>query len=211
MNLREQLLEADKTSWIDIGCGGNFEDGFLYVDTFPKDSIKPEYQSRYFSLDILNCSDSELQELGLFDLVRMQHSLEHFTYEEGQRVLINCGKLLKPGGLLLITVPDLEIHINKYLTNDYENWHGFKQWANRRIPEGAPRSFYFSIFAYSMSYESHKWCYDYEGLLYQINSLSIYSNIKRIKTSDDLASIPFTHNRPEEDLCVLATKLETNF
>jgi predicted SAM-dependent methyltransferase len=205
MNLREQLLSEDKTSWIDVGCGGNFENGFWHLDTFPSESIKNEYRSQYISFDILNCLDSELRELGLFDLVRMQHTLEHFTYEEGRQVLINSGKLLKPGGLLLVTVPDLEVHINKYLTNEYDSWHGFKQWANKRIPDNAPRSFYFSIFAYSMPYESHKWCYDYEGLLYQISSLNMYANIKRLEVSDPLANVPFTHNRPEEDLCVLAT------
>jgi predicted SAM-dependent methyltransferase len=136
----------------------------------------------------------------------MQHTLEHFTFEEGRQVLINAGKLLKPRGLLLISVPDLEVHINKYLANEYESWHGFKQWALKRIPPDAPRSFHFSIFAYSMPYESHKWCYDYEGLLYQISLLNIYADIKRICVGDPLASVPFTHNRPEEDLCVLAIR-----
>lgn len=98
--LRERLLSEDKTSWIDIGCGGNFEDGFWYVDTFPVESIGIEYRDRYFKLDILNCSESDLHTLGLFDLVRLQHTLEHFTYEEGRQVLVNCGKLLRAGGTL---------------------------------------------------------------------------------------------------------------
>lgn len=206
MNLKEKLISEHKTRWLDVGCGGNFEEGFFYLDTFPEEILDPKFKDRYFRIDILNCSQQELESLGKFDLIRMQHTFEHFSYEEGQRVSLVCAKILKKEGIILITVPDLKVHIKKYTNNKYSKGDKFKEWANKRIPENAPSSFYFSVFAYSMPYESHKWCYDYEGLKYQLELSKKYKNIKEIKFSDPLANYPFTHNRPEEDVCIIASK-----
>jgi predicted SAM-dependent methyltransferase len=128
------------------------------------------------------------------------------TYEEGLRVLKTCADLLNEGGIILISVPDLKVHIQKYLNDEYKEWKGFGWWANKRIPEDAPNSFYFSIFAHSMPYESHKWCYDFEGLKYQLEKSDCFIDIKKLEIDDGLSSTPFTHNRPEEDVCVMAIK-----
>jgi len=105
---------------------------------------------------------------------------------------------------LIITTPDLKIHINNYLNNGYKKWNGFKWWAHKRIPMNSPMSFYFSVFAHSMPWEKHKWCYDFEGLEFLIKRSKKFKNIMELKIDDKLASVPFTHNRPEEDVCILA-------
>ncbi len=207
MNLKDKLIKEGKNRWLDVGCGGNFEDNFYYLDTFPEGIIDSKFRNRYFRIDILNVPEKELTSLEKFHLVRMQHTFEHFSYEEGQRVLKNCAKLLDKNGIILITTPDLKIHIGKYLNGEYKHWEGFKWWANKRITEDAPDSFYFSIFAYSMPYESHKWCYDVEGLKYQLELCGEFKDVKELKLDDLLTNIPFTHNRPEEDVCVIATKI----
>lgn len=206
MTLKEILIKNNKTKWLDIGNGGNFDKGFFYVDLFPEGVINPNFKDRYFRIDILNAPEKELEKLGKFDLVRLQHTFEHFSYEEGKIVLKNCAKILNKDGYILITTPDLRIHIQKYLNDDYKNWKGFKWWANRRISENAPNSFYFSIFAHSMPFEQHKWCYDYEGLEFILKESNEFKNIKELKINNELAEIPFTHNRPEEDVCVIAQK-----
>jgi len=157
MTLKEKLIKENKIRWLDVGCGENFEKGFYYLDIFPKSNIDSRFKNHYFSIDILNCNKKALEKLGKFDLVRMQHSFEHFSYEEGQKVLKNCAKILKKGGIILITTPDLKIHIEAYLNDKYKNWKGFQWWANERITKDSPNSFYFSIFAYSMpwDWESH--------------------------------------------------------
>ncbi|MDP3015177.1 MAG: methyltransferase domain-containing protein [bacterium] len=206
MTLKALLTKQDKTRWLDVGCGGVFDDNFYYVDLFPEGVIDPKFRNRYFRIDILNSPEHELDKLGKFNLLRMQHTFEHFSYEEGRVVLKNCAKLLNKDGYILISTPDLKIHINKYLNNKYKNWKGFKWWALKRIPENAPDSFYFSIFTHSMPFEQHKWCYDYEGLEFILREVGEFENIKELKATDELADIPFTHNRPEEDVCVIAQK-----
>ncbi len=210
MDLKQLLIKKGKRSWLDIGCGKVFDSDFYYADILPKKKIKPRFKKRYSRFDILNARPSDIAKLGKFDLVRMQHVLEHFTFEEGLNVLKNCAKILKKGGYLLVTVPDLKIHTKKYLTGKYKDWEAFSWWALKRIPDDAPDSFYFSIFAYSIPnkppFHNHKWCYDCKGLEYVINWSGRYKKIKEIKPKDKLANIPFTHNRPEEDLCIIAQK-----
>jgi predicted SAM-dependent methyltransferase len=206
MTLQEKLFSEGRTRWLDVGCGGNFERNYYYLDLFPEDIINPEFKDRYFRIDILNLTEEQVDQLGVFDLVRMQHTFEHFSYEEGRKVLENCALLLKSGGIILITVPDLRIHIDRYLTDTYKEWKGFRWWANKRVPQDSPNSFYFSVFAHSMPWESHKWCYDFEGLAYQLKHSEKFDNIRELKLDDPEASIPFTHNRPEEDVCVMALK-----
>ncbi len=212
MNIKEKLIRQRKTRWLDIGCGGNFEKGFYYLDIFPRGVIGRRYRDKYFRMDIVNASKEELKNIGKFNFIRMQHTLEHFSVEEGQQAIRNCAKLLKREGILLITTPDLRIHIKKYLEKKYKSLREFSVWAKRRISDDAPGSFYFSVFAHGIHYGGeHKWCYDFEGIKYQLQSSGEYKDIKRLAKDDPLANIPFTHNRPEQDLCVMATKSNSNF
>lgn len=210
MTLKEKLIKENKNKWLDIGCNKNFEQGFYYLDTWPIKKIPQEYRKKYFELDVLKATEKELKLLGKFDLIRMQHVLEHFSYEEGLTVIGKIIKILKNEGIFIATVPDLKIHAKKYITGRYKKWETYgwwiKKWATKRIPADAPDSFYFSVFAYSLPVTPHKWCYDYNGLGYLLKSSGMFHKIKRIDFKDSLASFPFTHNRPQEDVCIMAIK-----
>lgn len=197
--LREKLIAEQKTRWLEIGCGGTFDDNFTYVDLFPETVVSQK--GRYFRMDMVNATDSALQRLGTFDMIRMQHVFEHFTPEAGRVVLENCAKLLNKDGYVLISTPDLKKYIEFYLSGKIrENY----DWALNRIPKDSPNSFYFSIFSHSLPFEKHEWCYDAEGLMYQLEQSGRFKNIREITLDDELANIPFTHNRPSEDVCVVA-------
>src|SRR5688572_9658543 len=107
MTLKEKLIAQGKTRWLDVGCGPHLDSSFGVVDLLPHDEIDERSRSKYHRFDILSASDAALKTLGKFDLIRMQHIFEHFTFEEGNQVLLNCSELLKKGGYVVITVPDL--------------------------------------------------------------------------------------------------------
>lgn len=197
--LRDKLIEERKTRWLDIGCGGTFEDNFIYIDLFPETIVNKK--DKYFRIDVINATDSELNKLGKFDLIRMQHVFEHFTPEDGRKVLNNCSKLLEKDGYILITTPNLKMYVHLYLSGKIREKF---EWAHKRIEEDSPNSFYFSIFSHSMLFEKHKWCYDAEGIIYQFEFTHKFKNIREVKLNDEYANIPFTHNRPDEDVCVVA-------
>ncbi len=199
--IREQLIREGKTRWLEIGCGGTFEEHFTYIDLFPEPVVNRP--GRYFRFDIVHPPAQELSRLGTFDLVRMQHVFEHFTPEDGCQVLHNIAELLKPGGFLLISAPDLRKYISLYLSGTISN---HLEWAHRRIRPGSPDSFYFSIFSHSMRFEKHEWCYDAEGIKFQLDEAGRFTDITELTLDHPMANIPFTHNRPKEDVVILARK-----
>jgi predicted SAM-dependent methyltransferase len=199
--LKEKLLNEGKTRWLDVGCGGKFESNFFYMDTFPSNIVSEK--EKYFRIDIINATSSELEKLGTFDLVRMQHVFEHFTPEDGLKVLENCAKLLNSDGYILISTPDLKRFAYLYLSGKIKEDFN---WARHRVEENSPYSFFFSVFAHSVQTEKHQWCYDAEGLMYQVERTGKFKNIAEIKLGDSLANISFTHNRPSQDVCVVAQR-----
>lgn len=51
---------------------------------------------------------------GIVDLIFACHMLEHFTYEAGAKLLAECHRALKPGGVMRILVPDAKELIARY-------------------------------------------------------------------------------------------------
>lgn len=202
LGLENLLKEQNKLKWLDVGSGGRADDGFNYIDIvdFP---IGKEPKN-YVKFNIVTCTPEELKSLGKYDFIRMQHVFEHFTPEDGLRVLNNCAEILNVDGYLLLSCPDIDIVINSYQNGSIRKLNG--NWGVERFDDKAPDSFYFSIFTHSILKEPHLWCYNSEGLIYQIETAGRFKNIERLELSDDRSCIPFTHNRPSQDIVVLAQK-----
>ena len=45
------------------------------------------------------------------------HTFEHFTYEESLAVSMECFRVLRPGGIMRVVVPDLELIVRQYLAD----------------------------------------------------------------------------------------------
>jgi predicted SAM-dependent methyltransferase len=207
--LELDLKKNNQTRWLDLGSSINHANkNFHFADLYPIEDCLDEMKAKYFQLNItIPISNKDMDRMGKFDFIRMQHVFEHFTFEEADTVLANCYELLNKNGKLLISVPDLDIYVTRYLNKTLKHIPSFGPWAQKRIKEDSPQSDYFSIYAHSMLYEKHLWCYNSQGLIDKIISSRKFKEVKRITLLNSLSGIPFTHNRPEEDLCVLAIKL----
>lgn len=53
------------------------------------------------------------------------HVLEHFTKAEGVLFLLQCWRILEPGGVLHIAVPDMDKFIMCRLSGDYSQLNGY--------------------------------------------------------------------------------------
>jgi SAM-dependent methyltransferase len=207
--LRDQLVSAGQTRWLDVGGKYPPEKGFISLNLGSKPEGEPE-DAPYIQADFLQMRDEDLKSLGTFDLVRLQHVFEHFSFQEGQIVLQRCAILLRPGGFLLLSVPNLRFHIAGYLIGPmwyrliYPSYPNFTRWF---LPSDAPSSMTFSIFTHQGG--EHKFCYDRKSLLYSVRSVGYYENVQILSILSPLAGVPFTHNRPAEDLCLLAQKANT--
>lgn len=55
------------------------------------------------------------------DGILISHVIEHFDCMEAVRILADCHRLLKPGGLLVVSVPDAEYFLKVYRRDTPEN------------------------------------------------------------------------------------------
>jgi len=205
--LSAKLRKENRTRWLDMGASGSFTEGFFFADLYPVSEAKPELKDAYFQFNATqNFTDEQLEPMGKFDLIRMQHVFEHIDFEDGPKALTNCQRLLKDDGYLLITVPDLRLIVKRYQRNCMDVSWDFSEWAETRIQKGSPQSYYFSIFTHSLPHQAHVWCYDEQGLMEMLKKTGLFKNIQCISAYHPLAEIPFTHNRPAEDLCIIAQK-----
>lgn len=211
-SLRNTLKKEGRLRWLDVGSR-RFDEGFQCLDLAPPETVEKDKRERYIQQNLLEVSDADLEALGEFDLVRLQHVFEHFSPEDGLVLLRKLALIIAPGGYLLMTVPDLRIHVKAYLAG-YRGDAWYRRFSETmRIPQGAPPSFIFSCFAHQHGYygpgqpgEAHRWCYDAAGLQYQLFRTEAFKNIRTLSLWDRLAEAPFTHNRAPEDLCVLSQR-----
>lgn len=79
-----------------LGCGRRFIEGFFHVDAldYPHVDRRGPIDDLYFLTD------------GTVDLIYASHVLEHFGRNDMQRVLREWTRVLRPGGILRLAVPD---------------------------------------------------------------------------------------------------------
>ena len=80
-----------------IGCGKNPIPNFLNADISPvSDVVLRLDATRPFPF-----------ESGSFDYIFSEHMIEHISYDEGLHMLRECYRVLKKGGIIRISTPDL--------------------------------------------------------------------------------------------------------
>lgn len=92
---------------LNLGCGNRVNPKWVNADLGPKDgSVLPINVCKALPFD-----DNR------FDAVFHAHMLEHLEPETGERVMRECVRVLRPGGLLRVSVPDFERYARGYLDN----------------------------------------------------------------------------------------------
>lgn len=89
---------------LNLGCGHDVRPGFTNVDSHP---ASPEVVRA--ELPLLPFADSSAQE------VVLSHVLEHFGYEDGRTLIQEIHRVLSPGGVAEIEVPDIAWCLAQFL------------------------------------------------------------------------------------------------
>lgn len=87
-----------------LGCGERFIPGFIHIDL-------ADYPHIDYKSDISNLPMFEDNSV---DLIYCCHALEYFDRQEIQKILKEWYRVLKPGGILRIAVPDFEALVKVY-------------------------------------------------------------------------------------------------
>ena len=111
-----QMLSAPTDIWLEIGAGQKYgESGWVTMDI--------ELECDLF-WDLRNGIPFPDDTVGR---IYSSHLFEHLTYREGQNLMTECLRVLKPGGEFSICVPNARLYLDAYarkekLTSPFLGW-----------------------------------------------------------------------------------------
>lgn len=133
---------------INLGCGGRPLIGYVNVDMDTIEELKSRYPDTFFPPDLkvyqydifnLPYSDNSVSE------IKSDSMLEHLSFKEEKMFFLEVRRVLKPGGLLIFSVPDFEETVKVWL-NANDNWKDFY----RDDEEAILTQHWFGQYSYSM-------------------------------------------------------------
>ena len=87
-----------------------------------------------------------------FDGIFSEHVLEHFTYENGRLLLIECNRILRKGGIIRIVVPDGNMILTAFF-NEPEKIVEYKQ-AGTGFPMEAVNTWFYQRYEHQCIYDA---------------------------------------------------------
>jgi predicted SAM-dependent methyltransferase len=101
----------DKLNYLNVGCGDKFHNNWVNIDMV---SSSPDVMAANI-LKGMPFPDNH------FNVVYHSQVLEHIPKEKAEDFIRECYRVLKPGGIIRIVVPDLENIVDEYKKNLNEN------------------------------------------------------------------------------------------
>ena len=117
-------LQNNKIAKLQIGCGLNVINGWFNTDiSNKKNNVDVHFMDASCPFPIPSQS---------FDYVFSEHFFEHLTYEQGNNMLNECYRILKPNGIMRIATPNIEFLIDLYLNPDKKINKSYIEFDSRR-------------------------------------------------------------------------------
>ena len=101
----------NRMNYLNVGCGKKFHNEWANLDMFSNS----HHVKSYNLLKGIPFPNDQ------FDVVYHSQVLEHFSKDKAPSFLRECLRVLKPGGIMRIVVPDLENIVNEYIKHLDEN------------------------------------------------------------------------------------------
>lgn len=159
------LIKNTDSIKIEIGAGHKKgSDGWLTMDL---DGADIQWDLRYG----MPFSENSI------DQIYSSHFFEHLSASEASKLLKECKRVLKPGGIFSICVPNAKRYIEAYLNKDISFW---QQQEDFYAPAYNDTTIidYINYVAYMDG--QHKYMFDQENLLHILNS----HNFKSVRLVD---------------------------
>jgi predicted SAM-dependent methyltransferase len=174
----DRYMNQEGVKKLQLGCGFNILEGWLNSDDDPKsrDVIRIDATQSYRFAD------------ETFDYIFSEHMIEHLPFEQGLFMLKECFRVLKDGGKIRISTPDLAFLIALYRTDKTDLQKEYIKWSTQVFISGAPPyEDTFVINNYVRAW-GHKFIYDEKILRFSLEE-SGFKEIKRfaLNASEDLA------------------------
>lgn len=174
--LCEDIVKRGVTQ-LHVGCGLVFLKGWLNILYEPKqeygrvEEIEGTLQLNYNLLKRWPINDSSIS------FIAGSHFIEHLDLNHGIRFLKESFRVMKPGGVIRLSCPDLEIYARNYVEKNVDFFENkfIREWCAFSQAETAGE-----ILA-AKAYDSggaHKWFYDFDSLAH-ILEVAGFKDIKR--------------------------------
>ena len=146
--------QESKDTRLNVGCGGHILEGYVNIDQDSIEDIRARYPNQEFSDDLI------VENHDVFDLpyadgtvseIRADSFLEHLSFEEEPRFLIEAKRVLKVGGRLNLSVPDFEAVARLWLAAK-DDWREFY----RTDAEAIAQEHWFGTYSYATD---NRWGY----------------------------------------------------
>jgi len=145
-----RLIRANSIIWLDIGSGSRRGDGgWICLDLNPACDLCWDLRRG------LPFPDNSIER------IYSSHTLEHFSPNEAQTLLLECNRVLITGGVLRVSVPDARILIGAYISK--VPFDSRKYMNGYQIPCPYGRLDLLNFIAYMNG--THKYLFDDENLL----------------------------------------------
>ena len=198
---------------VNLGCGMHCLSGWLNIDgsltsllgtnidVLNKLLYKVAGSSAYYDFnhfnDIIknkklywrNLSDGIPLNDNSIDVVFSSHFLEHLTKNDGQQLLSDIYRILKPGGLVRILVPDLDLAIQRFNKGE--------------INETLDLFFYTSE---ECDFSAHKYNYTFGSLKNKLEEIGFIGVVKQSHKKGECPDIEYLDIYPDHSLYVEAKK-----
>lgn len=112
---RQLALYPEGNNFINLGSGCNVVPGCINIDFYTTKGIDYGADLRR---PLKIASD-------VVDGIFCEHTVEHLTYAEAGRLLNECHRVMKKGGVIRVVVPDISLFIENY-HNRNSSW--FQKW-----------------------------------------------------------------------------------
>ena len=185
---------------INIGCGSNPSKGWLNFDNTPAiklaNSPLKYHIAKLFGLlnktHIENIEWNKKQKINYADATKSiplpsnsveaiytSHMFEHLSREGAKSFLYEAKRILKIGGVLRVSVPDLKIYVEKYLNNEDAD-----EFMTGILVEAPPiNTLKQKVFLFLNGYRHHQWMYDGKSLSILFKEFGL-KNIKICKDGE---------------------------
>lgn len=114
----------NKVKKLQLGCGSNIIEGFFNTD------INTKYGAYY-----LDATKPLPFKNSTFHYIFSEHNFEHLSYHDGKLLLKECYRVLKPNGVLRLTMPCLEFLIDIYTNAQKKESQAYMEWHFQRYAE----------------------------------------------------------------------------
>lgn len=220
-------------SRLHLGCGSKAPPGWVNIDGSWNARLHkyPRFLSLLVALRLVSQQEAEANwsrnimtwdlrnplpfDSAVFDAIYASHLLEHLYYDEATQLLNECHRVMRPGGLIRLVVPDLRALVEDYLSRKIEGDEqaraadGLLEMmmlrSKQRPHHGPIRTFYQA----TADFHSHKWLYDQDSLG-QLLSVAGFINSRRCgyleSAIDDISEVEEESRLAKGTLCLEAQR-----